>query len=113
MGPWMRAFEELFDADRLKDELARAGSVIRETPSRAGDMIAEAPTDARTTATIKANSLKESGLAGFTIDVDTPGGVVTLSGSVASYEEIAKAMRLAWVTDGVTKVISTLGVRPQ
>jgi len=106
-----RSVEELFDADRLKDELARAGRVIREKSSRAGDIIADAATDARTTATIKAKILKDSGLAGFKLDVDTTAGVVTLSGAVASYEEIAEAMRVAWETDGVTKVISTLQVQ--
>jgi hypothetical protein len=99
-----RSVEELFDTDRLREELARAGRIIREKASRAGDIIADAATDARTTATIKAKVLKDSGLAGFKIDVDTTDGVVNLSGSVASYEDMAKAM--TGMGDGRRQVIS-------
>ena len=43
--------------------------------------------------------------------MNTTEGVVTLSGSVNSAEDISKAMLLAMDTDGVREVISTLQVK--
>jgi osmotically-inducible protein OsmY len=37
--------------------------------------------------------------------------VVTLSGTVASYDDIAKAENIAMDTDGVHRVVSTLQVK--
>ncbi|MCI0745628.1 MAG: BON domain-containing protein, partial [Verrucomicrobia subdivision 3 bacterium] len=65
-----------------------------------------------TTAVIKGKLLKEPGLSSLSINVDTTDGLVTLSGTVPSHEEVAKAVRLAMETEGVTKVVSTLQVKP-
>jgi osmotically-inducible protein OsmY len=107
-----RSLKETFDGDKIKDELARTGKVIREKAKKAGDAIADATANARITAAIKSKLVQDSGLAAFRIDVDTTDGVVTLSGKVASYDEIGKAMDLALETDGVHKVVSTLQVKP-
>lgn len=106
-----RSLKETFTADNVKDELARTGKVIREKTRKAGDAIADATANASITTAIKAKLLQDAGLSAFKIDVDTTDGVVTLSGTVSSYEEIAKAMTLAWETDGVHKVISTLQIK--
>jgi osmotically-inducible protein OsmY len=104
--------KDSFDSEKIKDELSRTGKVIREKAGQAGEAIADATANARITASIKAKLIKESSLAAFKIDVDTTDGVVTLSGTVSSYDEIAKAMSIAWETEGVHKVVSTLQVKP-
>src|SRR4029077_8547180 len=102
---------DTFDSGKIKDELSRTGKVIREKTRQAGDAIADATANARITAAIKTKLVADSGLSAFKIDVDTTDGVVTLSGTVSSYEEIAKAINLALETDGVHKVVSTLQVK--
>jgi hyperosmotically inducible protein len=108
-----RSLSETFSADNIKEELARTGKVIREKTKQAGAAIADATANARTTGAIKSKLVQDSGLAAFKIDVDTTDGVVTLSGTVATHEEIARAMKIAWDTDGVNKVVSTLQVKPK
>ena len=100
------------DGEKLKEEMARTGQVIREKAHEAGEAIADATANARTTAAIKAKLLKESSLSALKIDVDTTDGVVTLSGTVSSYDDIARAVNLAIETDGVHRVVSTLQVKP-
>jgi hyperosmotically inducible protein len=95
----------------VKRELERAGMVVREKVTKAGEAISDATADARTTATIKGKLLKEPGLSSLGISVDTTDGLVTLSGTVPSHEELAKAVRIALETEGVKKVVSTLQVR--
>ncbi|MBI3867233.1 MAG: BON domain-containing protein [Verrucomicrobia bacterium] len=107
-----RSLQGSFDGERIKDELARTGKVIREKAKKAGEAIADAAANARITAVVKAKLVQDSGLAAFNIGVDTTDGVVTLSGHVASADEIAKAMALTLETDGVYKVVSTLQVKP-
>jgi osmotically-inducible protein OsmY len=96
----------------IKSELERAGLVVRDKITQAGQAISDATADARTTAAIKAKFLKEPGLSSLSISVDTTDGLVTLSGTARSHEEVAKAVRLALETDGVRKVVSTLQVKP-
>jgi osmotically-inducible protein OsmY len=107
-----KSLKETFDPDKIKDELGRAGVVIREKAGKTGDAIVDAAANARITATIKAKLLKESSLASLTIHVDAADGLVTLSGTVPSHEAIAKAIELALETEGVQRVISTLQVKP-
>jgi osmotically-inducible protein OsmY len=95
----------------VRQELERAGVVIRQKAAQIGTTIAESTADARITGAIKARLLSEPGISSMGIDVNTTGGVVTLAGSVGPHEEVAKAMRIALETEGVVKVISTLQVR--
>ena len=108
-----QTLKETFDTEKIKEELSRTGKVIREKTRQAGNAIADATANARTTTAVKTKLIGDSGLSAFKIDVDTTDGVVTLSGTVSSYEAIAKAMSLAWDTDGVHKVVSTLQVKPE
>jgi osmotically-inducible protein OsmY len=108
----IRTLKDNFDANAIKEELARTGRVIREKTAKAGDAFADAAADTRISASIKAKLVQDVGLAAFKIDVDTTDGRVTLSGTVASHEEIARAMKLAFETEGVRGVISTLQVKP-
>lgn len=107
-----QALRDTFAGDRIRDELARTGKVIREKARVAGDAVGEVAANARMTGTVKSKLVQDAGLAAFKIDVDTTDGVVTLSGTVPSHEAIEKAMDLALETEGVYKVISTLQVKP-
>jgi len=88
--------------DEIKVELARSGQVVRETSVS----VSKGVSAATITATVKSKLLMESGLRG--VGVETTEGVVTLTGSVASHEDIARAMKLALETDGVTRVVSKI-----
>ena len=97
--------------DTIKDELARTGQVVRRKAQEAGKAIADATADARITAAIKAKLLASPELSALNISVNTTGGVVTLSGHVASADDVGKAVLLAMQTDGVSEVISTIQVQ--
>jgi osmotically-inducible protein OsmY len=97
-------------APDIKQELERTGKVVRKKAEQAGAALADATADARVTAAIKAKLVKNPNLSALRISVNTTGGVVTLSGSVASTEEISQAMKLALDTEGAKEVISTLQV---
>jgi osmotically-inducible protein OsmY len=112
VGKVEHGIKDSIDVDRLKEELARTGRVIREKSRRAGEAIADVTANARISTAIKAKLVEDPGLRALTINVDTTDGVVTLSGTVSSHDEIARAVALALETDGVHKVISTLQVKP-
>jgi osmotically-inducible protein OsmY len=95
----------------IRDELERTGKVVRKKAREIGAVVADAAADARVTTTIKAKLVKEPDLSALKISVDTTDGVVTLSGSVSSPEDVKRAMELALETDGVREVISTLQVK--
>jgi hypothetical protein len=95
----------------IKDELAKTGQVVRRKARAAGQAIADATADARITGAIKAKLVANRDLSALKISVNTTSGVVTLSGTVSSAEDISKAMLLAMDTDGVSEVISTLQVK--
>jgi osmotically-inducible protein OsmY len=97
--------------DKIKEELARSGRVVREKARELGAKVADSTSDARVTASIKGKLVADSSLSALDISVNTTDGIVTLSGRVQSHEHIQKAMDLALATDGCTKVISTLQVK--
>ncbi len=100
------------DSNKIKDELARTGKVMRKKAELAGSAISDATADARITTEIKGKLALESDVSSMKISVNTTGGVVTLSGTVPSHTTIQKAMKLALAVDGVTQVVSTLQVKP-
>ncbi|MHC1768487.1 MAG: BON domain-containing protein [Verrucomicrobiia bacterium] len=95
----------------VKEELQKSGQVVRKKAEQVGAVIADAAADAQITAAIKAKLVKERNLSALRISVNTTDGVVTLSGSVDSAEEISQAMKIALETDGVREAISTLQVK--
>jgi hyperosmotically inducible periplasmic protein len=99
-------------APDIRQEMERTGKVVRKKAQEVGAAIADATVDARTTATIKTKLAKDSGLSALRISVNTTAGVVTLSGSVASADDVSQAMKLALDTEGVREVVSTLQVKP-
>ena len=98
-------------SDDIKDELARTGQVVRRKAREAGQAVADATADARITGAIKGKLLANRDLSAMSISVNTTGGIVTLSGTVSSAEDISKAMLVAMETDGVREVVSTLQVK--
>lgn len=91
---------------------ARAtGAAIGETVATGAAQAEHALAEGSLTARIKAKMALDDTVRALTIDVDTNGSVVTLSGSVHSQAEHAKAVQLARDTAGVTSVIDRLVVR--
>jgi hyperosmotically inducible protein len=99
--------------DDIKDQLARTGKVVWKKAGEAGQAIADVTADARVTTAIKAKLVASRDLSALNISVNTTSGIVTMSGTVQTEDDIAKAMLLAMGTDGVHQVISTLQVKPR
>jgi hyperosmotically inducible protein len=90
----------------------------RETGAKIGESVAtgaakaeQALSEGALTAKIKSKMALDDTVKALSIDVDTKGTVVTLSGTVSSEAVRAKAVQLARETDGVTSVIDRLAVR--
>jgi osmotically-inducible protein OsmY len=98
-------------AEQIRDELARSGRVVRKKAQEVGAAVSDATADARITGSIKTKLAVDSDLSALTVSVNTTEGVVTLSGTVSSHEHIAKAIKLALETEGVSEVVSTLQVK--
>lgn len=99
-----------WSAESIREELAKTGVIIREKAVQAGAAFMDATADARVTATVKSKLMTDSLMSGWKINVDTAEGLVTLSGTASSHEQVAQAVKLALETDGVQKVISTIQV---
>ena len=79
---------------------AQAGKAATE----AGDCLS----DAELTTKIRSKMALDDTVRARTIGVSTTGGVVTLTGTVGSAIEHVQAVRLAWDTKGVTRVVDQL-----
>jgi len=111
------AFEARLDAFELrgkdiKEDIARTGQVVREKARAVGVAIGDATSDARISAAIQAKLLADRQLSVWKIHVSTTDGLVTLSGTVSTHDQIGRAMLLALETPGVRRVTSTLQVKP-
>ena len=95
----------------IKEELARTGVVVRKKAQQVGSAIADTAANAKVTAAIKTKYAVDPKLSSLKISVDATDGLVTLSGTVSSHEEIGRAIKLALETDGVREVVSTLQMR--
>jgi osmotically-inducible protein OsmY len=90
----------------------------RETGAKIGETVAtgvaraeEALDEGALTAKIKSKMALDDTVKALSIDVDTKGTVVTLSGTVHTEAERTKALQLARETNGVTAVTDRLVVR--
>ena len=98
--------------ENVQGEMSRYGGVIKEKAREAGHAIAEATSDTRVTAAIKSKLVGELGASSLSgLSVSTTDGVVTLSGTTSSQAELDKAVGLAYATEGVRKVYSTVQVK--
>ena len=91
---------------------------VRETGAAIGESVAtgaakaqQALNEGGLTAKIKSKMALDDTVRAAAIDVDTKGGVVTLSGTIRSDAERAKALQLAHETAGVTAVVDKLVIR--
>lgn len=90
----------------------------RETGAAIGEAVATGAVKAQhaldegaLTAKIKSKMALDDTVKALSIDVDTAGTVVTLSGTVNSEAERTRALQLARETAGVTSVVDRLSVR--
>jgi hyperosmotically inducible protein len=77
-----------------------------------GKTVSETIDDATITARVKTALLNDPQVGATKIDVDTTNGIVTLSGTVKSQAEAARALELTRLAAGVKDVRSTLQVAP-
>ena len=88
-----------------------AGAAIGEKTAVAASRLSESLEEGSLTAKIKAKMVLDDSVKARAIDVTTEGTTVTLSGTVHSQDERARAVALAKETTGVSKVIDRLAVR--
>jgi hyperosmotically inducible periplasmic protein len=106
--------------------LPSRAAVLEETATRQAGRLAERATaeasyaasrvggtmsDSALTAKIKSKMALDDNVQAHSIDVDTSGSIVTLTGVVASASERERAVGLARDTKGVTRVVDKLRVR--
>jgi len=89
----------------------RAGAEIGEKTAVAASRVSESLEEGSLTAKIKAKMVLDDLVKARTIHVTTEGTTVTLSGTVHSQDERARAITLAKETNGVSKVVDQLAVR--
>lgn len=90
--------------------LERTGEAIQREAEELQRQAQPILDDAAVTAKVKAKLTADPEINPFEIDVDTAGGVVTLSGTVASAEVSAEAEKLTRRTSGVRAVLNRLRV---
>lgn len=90
--------------ERIKADLQKTGEVVRAKTAGAGEKIS----DARIVTVVKSKYVLDRDLSALDINVDCSAGVVTLRGTVATEELIARAVVLAMETDGVASVVAKL-----
>ena len=105
-----RAVADL-DLKSITEELKRTGRVIRRRAAQAARKIGDDTEDTRTTGAIKAKLAADSQLSPLSIGADTADGRVTLSGTVNSPADIARAIEIAFEQPSVSEVVSNLQVR--
>ena len=95
------------DTQKARETGARIGETVATGAAKAEEVIKEGTL----TAKIKSKMALDDNIKALAIDVDTVGTVVTLTGTVRSEAERAKAVQLARETAGVTRVNDRLVVR--
>ena len=95
------------DAEKAR----QTGAAIGETVAAGAVQAQRALNDGSLTAKIKSKMALDDTVRAAAIDVDTVGGVVTLSGTVRSEAEGRRAIQLARETEGVTSVTDRLVIR--
>ena len=89
----------------------QTGAAIGEKVATGAAQAEQALSESSLTAKIKAKMALDDTVRALSIDVDTNGSAVTLSGAVHSEVERAKAVQLARETEGVTSVNDKLVIR--
>ena len=89
----------------------QTGAAIGEKVATGAAEAEQALSEAALTAKIKSKMALDDTVKALSINVDTKGTVVTLTGSVHSEAERSKAVQLARETAGVTSVTDRLAIR--
>jgi hyperosmotically inducible periplasmic protein len=97
-------------ADVDTERARAAGAKIGEKVAVGANEAQRAVSNVGLTTKIKAKMALDDSIEAASIDIDTDGTVVTLSGNVRSEAERARALQLARETEGVTRVIDQLRV---
>ena len=95
------------DTQKARETGAKIGETVATGAAKAEQALGEGAL----TTKIKSKMALDDTVKALSIDVDTKGTVVTLSGVVRSEAERTKAVQLARETDGVTEVVNRLVVR--
>ena len=96
------------DRQEVRRDTNQATQTARTETSQAVNSAEKAVDDAALTAKVKSTLLADAQVKGTQIDVDSNNGTVTLSGSVATATEKARAEQLAQGVDGVRAVRNNL-----
>jgi osmotically-inducible protein OsmY len=94
------------------DKARERGAQVGEKAAEIAGTIRDAAAEASLTSKIKAKMALDDVVRARTIDVTTEGATVTLTGTVRSVHEHDRAVALARETDGVTRVVDRIDVRP-
>jgi len=115
MSDALRAKLDTLDlrSEQIKEELTRSGKIFRHKAQDIGEQAVNAASDARAVIEIKAKYAADTTLSVWGISVGCTQGHVTLSGAVASPDDIGRAVAIALDVDGVRDVSSTLEVKPK
>jgi osmotically-inducible protein OsmY len=96
--------------NRLKEEMEKQGKIVMS--KRPGSSIPNLD-DGLLSDLVKAKIAAEPMLSGASIKEDVKDGEVSLKGSAASYEQVARALRLAMECEATRSVVSTIQVKPK
>jgi hyperosmotically inducible periplasmic protein len=99
------------DAEATRRRGVELTKEAAQKTSAAAVKLEGAMTESALTAKIKSKMVLDDHVKARTINVDTSGSVVTLTGVVESEAERERAVRLARETDGVKRVIDKLEIR--
>ena len=94
--------------ERMQEEMTKNGKIVVNKPAGATIPALE---DGRLSDLVKAKIAAEPMLADAAIKQDVKSGEVSLQGSAASYDQVARAIRLALECDATKTVVSTIQVK--
>jgi osmotically-inducible protein OsmY len=100
-------------AEDVEKDMEEMGRVVRRRARDLGEEVSDAADDTRITAQVKAKLIADEDLPALDISVDVADGRVTLSGTVPRAELVGEAMLLAYETEGVREVVSTILVESE
>jgi hyperosmotically inducible periplasmic protein len=99
------------DAEAARDQAKAIVDKTAATAGKAATKLEQAVDAGALTAKIKSKMALDDLVKARTINVDTTGSVVTLTGTVGSNQERERAVQLARETAGVTSVVDKLLVK--
>ncbi len=98
-------------ASRMGEQIKEGAAEMRADASAAADRVASSVDDAAITASVSASLVKDPDLSAIKINVNTAGGVVTLSGPAPSQAAKDRAETIAKAVSGVKQVNNKLEVK--